>query len=543
MLTVDFDRLGSRAGDRLLDMGCGGGRHAFEAMRRGATVVALDYSTSRAQERARRRRRDARRRRARPTGVAAVRCNGDALALPFPDASVRPRRSRPRCSSTSGTTRARSPSSSGCCGPAAASRSPCRRAGPSASAGRSTTGTTTRPGGHVRIYRQHELEQKLERPGCCLRGSHHAHALHSPYWWLQVRGRRRQRRRTARCAGTTTSSRGRSRAAGLARRGSSARSTRCSARASSSTREKVGRCTDGRCTHFRPSRDPHRRRGRARPSTRSPRCSSPTATSRGPRAATPTRGTSSRPRWRSTSAAATTRPRARTSGCARCSTPTAAGTRTTSATTVKDHDARHQRHRATSRTASGTTTSRTGDTAFLEEFWPSRRAGDRLRARRTSRRRPARSRGGATTPPTARCSPARRASTRACAARSRSPSGSATSGPTGSSSLGCLAIAIAHRPDAFLDKDRWAMDWYYPILGGVLRGDAAPTRASPRTGTRSSSTGAACAASRTSRGSPPPRRASSCMALDAIGARRPARASCSRGCSSCATTTAATGPA
>ena len=30
-------------GDRLLDMGCGGGRHAFTAMRRGATVVALDY--------------------------------------------------------------------------------------------------------------------------------------------------------------------------------------------------------------------------------------------------------------------------------------------------------------------------------------------------------------------------------------------------------------------------------------------------------------------------------------------------------------------
>jgi hypothetical protein len=41
------------------------------------------------------------------------------------------------------------------------------------------------PGGHVRIYRQHELEAKLERAGCWLRGSHHAHALHSPYWWLK----------------------------------------------------------------------------------------------------------------------------------------------------------------------------------------------------------------------------------------------------------------------------------------------------------------------------------------------------------------------
>ncbi len=43
-------------------------------------------------------------------------------------------------------------------------------------------------------------------------------------------------------------------------------------------------------------------------------------------------------------------------------------------------------------------------------------------------------------------------------------------------SLGQLAIAIAHRPNQFLDKARWAMDWYYPILGGVLRGPAAHAR-------------------------------------------------------------------
>jgi hypothetical protein len=43
-------------------------------------------------------------------------------------------------------------------------------------------------------------------------------------------------------------------------------------------------------------------------------------------------------------------------------------------------------------------------------------------------------------------------------------------------SLGSLAIAIAHRPERFLEKERWAMDWYYPILGGVLRGHAAHAR-------------------------------------------------------------------
>ena len=42
MLTVDFDRLGLRPGERVLDMGAGGGRHAFEMYRRGADVVAFD---------------------------------------------------------------------------------------------------------------------------------------------------------------------------------------------------------------------------------------------------------------------------------------------------------------------------------------------------------------------------------------------------------------------------------------------------------------------------------------------------------------------
>ncbi len=40
-------------------------------------------------------------------------------------------------------------------------------------------------------------------------------------------------------------------------------------------------------------------------------------------------------------------------------------------------------------------------------------------------------------------------------------------------SLGSLAHAIEHRPEVFLDKARWAMDWYYPVLGGVLRGEVA----------------------------------------------------------------------
>jgi len=35
---------------------------------------------------------------------------------------------------------------------------------------------------------------------------------------------------------------------------------------------------------------------------------------------------------------------------------------------------------------------------------------------------------------------------------------------------GRLAHAIAHRPEAFADKRRWAMDWYYPVLSGAVTG-------------------------------------------------------------------------
>jgi MMP endo-(1,4)-3-O-methyl-alpha-D-mannosidase len=41
-----------------------------------------------------------------------------------------------------------------------------------------------------------------------------------------------------------------------------------------------------------------------------------------------------------------------------------------------------------------------------------------------------------------------------------------------------LTEVIRTRPDAFADKQRWAMDWYYPVLTGVLRGDAARLRLS-----------------------------------------------------------------
>jgi hypothetical protein len=38
---------------------------------------------------------------------------------------------------------------------------------------------------------------------------------------------------------------------------------------------------------------------------------------------------------------------------------------------------------------------------------------------------------------------------------------------------GRLGHVIVTHPEAFLDKSRFSMDWYYPVLGGAIRGDAA----------------------------------------------------------------------
>ena len=183
MLTVDFDRLGLRPGERMLDLGCGAGRHAFEAMKRGGVVVALDYSAAELKE-------------VQATTGAMLAAseidesmyagvvNGDALDVPFPDSSF----DRIVCSEVlehiwdadraiAELVRVLRP------GGRLAVTVPTRW--PERVAWALDWHYNDTPGGHVRIFRQHELEQKLEASGLFLRGSHHAHALHSPYWWLR----------------------------------------------------------------------------------------------------------------------------------------------------------------------------------------------------------------------------------------------------------------------------------------------------------------------------------------------------------------------
>lgn len=47
-------------------------------------------------------------------------------------------------------------------------------------------------------------------------------------------------------------------------------------------------------------------------------------------------------------------------------------------------------------------------------------------------------------------------------------------------SIGLLRHALRHREEVFWPKQRWSMDWYYPVLTGALRGDAARERIESR---------------------------------------------------------------
>ena len=48
--------------------------------------------------------------------------------------------------------------------------------------------------------------------------------------------------------------------------------------------------------------------------------------------------------------------------------------------------------------------------------------------------------------------------------------------PTWIAAAGALAERVATAPEGFEPKDRWAMDWYYPVLSGSLSGEAAKAR-------------------------------------------------------------------
>ncbi|MDQ2754350.1 MAG: class I SAM-dependent methyltransferase [Actinomycetota bacterium] len=185
MLTVRYEQLGVEVGDRLLDLGAGGGRHAFEAMRRGALVTAVDADAGEIKDAAAMMEamvaEDPSITASGGRGAGVV---GDALLLPFPDASfdrviaaeVLEHIPDDR-QAMSELTRVLRP------GGTMAVTVP--RWLPELVNWVLSDEYHLVPGGHVRIYRRSDLVARLKACGLAPYGAHHAHGLHSPYWWLK----------------------------------------------------------------------------------------------------------------------------------------------------------------------------------------------------------------------------------------------------------------------------------------------------------------------------------------------------------------------
>ena len=185
MLTVDYDRLGLRAGELVLDLGCGFGRHAYEALRRGASVVACDMAHDELVEVGRivaaMRAADEL-----PDGVVATASQGDATRLPFPDdtfdrviASEVLEHIPDDVSAYHELARVLRP------GGMLAVTVPAWLPERICWALSDDYHAPNVEGGHVRIYRAGQVRSRLADAGLEPAGSHHAHALHAPYWWLR----------------------------------------------------------------------------------------------------------------------------------------------------------------------------------------------------------------------------------------------------------------------------------------------------------------------------------------------------------------------
>lgn len=183
MLTVDFDRLGIGPSAKVIDVGCGAGRHAFEAYRRGADVVAFDRAESELRSvdtilRAMAEAGEA------PATASAKVVVGDALSLPYAnetfdcviaseilehipedDSAIA---ELIRVLKVGGTLVVSVP-----------------RWFPELVCWHLSDEYHSNEGGHVRIYRASQLREKITSGGMKLTHTHHAHALHSPFWWLK----------------------------------------------------------------------------------------------------------------------------------------------------------------------------------------------------------------------------------------------------------------------------------------------------------------------------------------------------------------------
>jgi SAM-dependent methyltransferase len=183
VLTVDFDRLGIGRGTKVIDVGCGAGRHSFEAYRRGADVVAFDQNATELGEvdvlfRAMADAGEP------PPSAHAETVVGDARALPYPDGTF-------DCVIASEILE-HVPADDAVIielirvlkvGGQLAVTVP--RWLPEQVCWLLSDDYHSNEGGHIRIYRANELRDKIAGRGMTFTHTHHSHALHSPFWWLK----------------------------------------------------------------------------------------------------------------------------------------------------------------------------------------------------------------------------------------------------------------------------------------------------------------------------------------------------------------------
>ncbi|NMO04596.1 class I SAM-dependent methyltransferase [Gordonia sp. TBRC 11910] len=183
MLTVDFDRLSVGPGTKAIDIGAGQGRHSYEMFRRGADVIAFDMSESDMSDVGGMF--DAMMAEGQVPASAKARAEvGDALRLPYADDSfdvVLMSEILEHIPSDEAAiaemVRVLKP------GGLAAVTVP--RYWPEKVCWALSDAYHEVEGGHVRIYKASELAGKLRDAGLEVTGTDHAHALHSPYWWLK----------------------------------------------------------------------------------------------------------------------------------------------------------------------------------------------------------------------------------------------------------------------------------------------------------------------------------------------------------------------
>lgn len=183
MLTVDYQKLRIGPGTKVIDVGCGAGRHSFEAYRRGADVIAFDQNAEELADvdtmlQAMGQAGEA------PKSAKAQVVVGDALALPYPDgtfdaviASEILEHIPDDDAAIAELIRVLRP------GGTLAVTVP--RWLPERICWLLSDEYHANEGGHIRIYRADELRSKLVAGGLRFTGTRHAHALHSPYWWLK----------------------------------------------------------------------------------------------------------------------------------------------------------------------------------------------------------------------------------------------------------------------------------------------------------------------------------------------------------------------